>query len=417
MTQDRYIEYKKKECRYCDKPLPEAFLDLGVLPLANSFVRKEDAAKEEFRCPLRLTLCSSCFLVQLSHVVPPDMMFSNYLYVSSTTKTFRDHFAEYAASVRKKCAKKEKGVAVDIGSNDGLLLACYQKEGFRAVGVDPATNLAEAANKNGTPTINRYFDETSVNMILKEYGPADAVSANNVFAHIDDIHSVCRNVSKLLAPAGIFSIEFPYLVTMLDELLFDMVYHEHLSYIGVNALTYVLKRHSLEIFDIQQVSSHGGSLRVFIQKQGGPQKEAAIVGELREKEKQRGCLNESAYRDFAARVMDAKEQFMELVRETRAAGKTMGGYGAPAKASTIINYYGLTKDDILFAVDDNPMKQNLLIPGSQIPIVPSSCLMDNPPDYVVIFAWNFAAEILQKIGHLREKGVQFVTPFLEQKKI
>ena len=422
--------YRKKNCRYCESALGPAFLDLGAVALANSYVRPEDSSQEEFKCPLALTWCAKCALVQLTHAVPADLMFKNYLYVSSTTQTFRDHFAEYAKSVKTRLnsvilrPKAEESreilrsaqddalpLAVDIGSNDGLLLACYQKEGMRAVGVDPAENLSKAANENGLVTINRYFDAESVKMIREKFGPADAVSANNVFAHIDDIASVCRNVAALLDDKGIFSIEFPYLTVMLDELLFDMIYHEHLSYIAVNPLSYVLARFGLEIFDIEQVASHGGSLRVFVQKKNtGGRPVTPIVGELMRKERERGCLEAGVYRKFADQVKETRRGFMELVRDLKKSGKTISGYGAPAKASTIINYYGLTRSEIDFMVDDNPLKQGYFVPGAKIPIVPGTRLFEKPTDYVIIFAWNFAKEILRKIGPLREKGVEFLVP-------
>lgn len=402
--------YKKANCRYCEKPLAPAFLELGAVALANSYVRPEDAGLEEFKCPLSLIWCSQCGLVQLTHVVPPDLMFKNYLYVSSTTKTFRDHFAEYAVRVKMRTVKKEKPLAVDIGSNDGLLLSCYQNEGMRAVGVDPAENLSEAANANGLVTINRYFDAESVKIIKERFGPADAVSANNVFAHIDDIASVCRNVSELLDEKGIFTIEFPYLVTMLDELLFDMIYHEHLSYIGVNALNFVLNRFGFQIFDIERVASHGGSLRIFAQKKEGGRPVAAIVGQLTREEREKGLLEAGVYQAFAQNVMETKSRFMKRVSEIKKSGKSLCGYGAPAKASTLINFYGLTEKDIQYVVDDNPLKQGYWVPGAKIPIVSSTRLFEKPADYVIIFAWNFAKEILQKIGHLREKSVEFLVP-------
>lgn len=419
--------HRKNNCRYCESALGPAFLDLGPVALANSYVRPEDSAKEEFKCTLALTWCAKCGLVQLTHAVPADLMFKNYLYVSSTTQTFRDHFAEYAKSVKSRLSghprmvlggdprQKNSGMtgslAVDIGSNDGLLLACYQKEGMRAVGVDPAENLSKAANENGLVTINRYFDAESVKMIREKFGPADAVSANNVFAHIDDIASVCRNVAELLDDKGIFSIEFPYLAVMLDELLFDMIYHEHLSYIAVNPLSFVLARFDLEIFDIEQVASHGGSLRVFVQKKvTGGRPIAPIVAELTRKERERGCLEAGVYQKFSDQVKETKRSFMELVRDIKKSGKTISGYGAPAKASTIINYYGLTQSEIDFVVDDNPLKQGYFVPGAKIPIVPSARLFEKPTDYVIIFAWNFAKEILRKIGHLREKNVEFLIP-------
>ncbi|MCB9799358.1 MAG: class I SAM-dependent methyltransferase [Candidatus Omnitrophica bacterium] len=402
--------FKKKLCRYCDSLLPESFLDLGSMPLANNLPRKEDLDKKEFECPLSLVHCPSCHLIQLSHAVPADLMFSHYLYVSSTTKTFREHFAAYAKDVRGRLKNEKDPLAVDIGSNDGLLLSCYQNEGMRIVGVDPAANLCKEANEKGLTTLNRYFDEESVNLILKDFGKAHVISGNNVFAHIDDIQSVIKNVDKLLDDQGFFVIEFPYLGTMLEELLFDMIYHEHVSYIGLHALSHFAGKFGFEIFDILPVASHGGSFRVFMQKKGASHPKAKIVDEFLTAEKNKGYLTAEAYQAFAGRVLKVKEDFMQLVSELKAAGKSISGYGAPAKASTIINFYGLTPDQVDYVVDDNPLKQNRYIPGAHIPIVPSSHLEAHPTDYVVIFAWNFAKEITQKIGHLRQKGVQFIIP-------
>ncbi len=402
--------YKKTACRYSGAPLGKPFLELGTMALANSYVRPEDKDKPEFTCPLSLVWSPESGLVQLSHVVPPDLMFSHYLYVSSTTQTFRDHFAAYAHSVREKIAGVDSPLAVDIGSNDGLLVSCYMKEGMRSVGVDPAKNLAEQANKNGFPTLNRYFDAECVKTIIAQHGKAHAISGNNVFAHIDDIHSVLRNVSDLLDDKGLFVIEFPYLVTMVEELLFDMIYHEHLSYIAVHSLKYVVEKFGLEIFRIDFVPSHGGSLRVFMQKKTGGRPVHESVEHFLRKEKDGGYLSGAVYQDFAKRVMGIRDDFRAMIAREKAAGKKIAGYGAPAKASTILNFYGLTANDIDYVVDDNPLKQNYLTPGVKIPIRPSSELEKQPVDIIVIFAWNFAREILKKIGHWKDKGVRFVLP-------
>lgn len=402
--------YRKKQCRYCDSQLPDSFLDLGVMPLANSYVAKEEAVKTEFECPLSVTRCSNCGLVQLTHVVPPELMFSHYLYVSSTTKTFRDHFSQYATGLKEKHVKKQNLLAVDIGSNDGLLLSCYQKEGMKVVGVEPAANLAALANQQGITTIQSFFNGQCVAEIRKRFGAADIISANNVFAHIHDIQDVLKNVNQLLDSKGIFVIEFPYLVTMLEEFLFDMIYHEHLSYIAVHPLKYVLNRFHLDIFDIQYVPSHGGSLRVFIQKKEGPYKIASVVADYLAREEKGGYLTSSPYEKFAQGVMKCKNDFMALVAKIRSLGNSIAGYGAPAKASTIINFYGLKATDVAYVVDDNPMKQNLLVPGAQIPIVSSAYAEQHPTDYLVIFAWNFAKEILQKITSWQKRGTRFLVP-------
>lgn len=410
MTHDLY---QRKTCRYCDTPLGEAFLDLGPQPLANNLPRRTDASKTEFLCPLAVVKCPKCHLVQLTHSVPAHLMFDEYLYVSSTTQTFRTHFAEYAEDVKKRLPAKHKPLAVDIGSNDGLLISCYNKAGMCGVGVEPAKNLAAEANKRNLITLNAYFGEKTVREIVAKYGRADAISANNVFAHIDDIQSVVRNVRELLADDGFFVIEFAYLVTMLEKMFFDMIYHEHVCYIGVTALDFLMKHFGMEIFDMTEVGTHGGSLRVFMQKKGGPRQRKPVVERFLREEKEKGCLEEKIYRSFACRVTDFKKKLNGMIAVFKKQGKTISGYGAPAKASTIINFCGLTPQEIDYIVDDNPLKQERLIPGRKIPIVTSAHLNDHPTDYVVIFAWNFAREIISKIEPLRARGVKFIIPLPE----
>lgn len=410
MNDASYLPYLKTQCRYCESPLGRPFLDMGIMPLANAFPEAGSVPEDEFRCPLALTRCPECSLVQLTHVVPPDLMFSHYLYVSSTTQTFRDHFAAYAKSVKSRLPDGPGRLAVDIGSNDGLLLACYEKEGLRAVGVDPAANLSEDANRRGLKTLNRYFDAECVRAIISEHGKAHAVSGNNVFAHIDDIASVCRNVHDLLDDDGLFVIEFPYLPVMFDELVFDMIYHEHLSYIALTPLAALYRRFGLEIFDVEKVSSHGGSLRVFAQKKGSPRPVGPTVAGLLAFEMTGGYLSEDRCLKFAHDVYRVRDDFVKLVAGLNAAGKKIAGYGAAAKASTMANFYGLHAGQIDYVVDDNPLKQNRLVPGARIPISPGSRLESETPDFVIIFAWNFAAEILKKIGFLQKKGTRFLLP-------
>ncbi len=405
---DRYL---KTRCRYCDSSLEAPFLDLGTTPLANSFLTLEESQKNEFACPLALYRCTTCGLVQLTHVVPPDLMFSNYLYVSSTTETFRRHFAAYAERVKQSLQKNEGTIlAIDIGSNDGLLLSCYQNEGMTAVGVEPAKNLAKEANAKGLTTLNDYFGERAVDKILKTYGPADIISANNVFAHIDNIHDVCRNVCRLLHPEGVLIIEFPYLVTMCEEMLFDMIYHEHLSYVAVAPLIHLFRQFDLEIFSIEEVPTHGGSLRVFVQKKGARRPIGREVEWFLESELRKGYGSAKTYQDFARRVYQVKEELVRFVDQIKAEEKSIAGYGAPAKGNTLINFCNMQPSQIDFIVDDNPLKQNLLTPGAHIPVVSSALLFHNPTDYVLIFAWNFAEEIIKKLDPLRQKGVRFIVP-------
>ncbi len=430
---------EKKRCRYCQNPLNEPFLDLGAMAPANSFLTQNELKNKEFTCPLSLVGCSKCGLVQLSHVVPPERMFSNYLYVSSTTQTFRKHFSEYARDTREKLGitapspppspqrgegkgrdysplpqrgrgQGEGVLAVDIGSNDGLLLSCYQNEGMKAVGVEPAKNLSEEANRNGLPTLNDYFGEATVREILEKWGPADIVSANNVFAHVDDIRSFCENVGRLLAAHGIFVIEFPYLVTMIEDTLFDMIYHEHLSYIAVKPLQALLAGFEFEIFEIEKVASHGGSLRVFVQKKGAGRPVSKEVSKFVQYETQKGYDTLPLHQEFAKRVYRVRDELKGFVGKIKSQKESLSGYGAAAKGNTLINFCGFNANQIDFLVDDNPLKQNLFTPGAHIPVVSSRRLFENPTDYVVLFAWNFAGEIIKKLDPLKKNGAKFIVP-------
>jgi len=409
ITKVKKRKFQATLCRYCDSPLRTPFLDLGVMALANSYIENGKQSDDEFKCSLSVTRCDKCDLVQLTHIVPPEKMFSHYLYVSSTTKTFQKHFLDYAKSVSHKIGK-EKGLSIDIGSNDGLLLSSFQKVGFRAVGVEPAKNLSDSANKNGFKTINKFFDASCVDEIKERFGFADVVTANNVFAHINDVQSVCRNVYELLSDDGIFVIEFPYLIEMMDGLLFDMIYHEHLSYLSVTSLKYLMARFDFELFAIDQVNSHGGSLRVFIKKKSANYKMSNEVAEMLRKESHGGYLSDAACEQFGNRVIETKHSLRKYISDIRSRGKSVSGYGAAAKASTIINFCKFTNEDINFIVDDNALKQNHLMPGSRIPIMPSSYLKKHPSDFVIIFAWNFAAEIIGKLEDLKQKGVKFIIP-------
>jgi SAM-dependent methyltransferase len=407
-------QYKIKECRYCDAPIGEAFLELGVQPLANNLVQP-NSTEEEFKCDLSLVLCDNCKHTQLTHIVPADLMFKHYLYVSSTTQTFRDHFAAYAADLRGKSKLNDGGFAVDIGSNDGLLVKCYRNEGFNAVGVDPAENLAKAANEAGILTINKYFDESCVKTIIQDFGKADVISCNNVFAHIGDIQSVVRNVTGLLSDVGILTIEFPYYVLMHDNLVFDMIYHEHVSFMNVEPLQFLMNKFGLEIFDIQEVDSHGGSLRVYVSWKDGAYSISDKVQSYIINEQEKGYNTKEKAEEFATKVLGIKDKLWGFVNQAKAEGKTVAGYGAPAKASTIINFCEFGPDDIDFIIDDNPLKQNLLSPGTHIPIMSSKVLEEMTPDYLIIFAWNFATEIIKNNGHLKDRGVKFIVPLPEPK--
>ena len=398
------------KCRICDNTKLEKFLSLGTTPLANNFLSKEQLKQKEDKFPLEVCFCNNCKLAQLGYVVPAEMMFKNYVYVSSTTKTFQIHFSKMAEELYKEFGLDENSLAVDIGSNDGLLLKGFQKFNVNTIGVEPATNVAKIAKEGGVETINEFFSRSVVDQIIKRKGHADVVTATNVFAHIDNIKDVVANVKILTNDDGIFVIEFPYLVDMLEKMTFDTVYHEHLSYFSIMPLTYLFDSMGMEIFKLQKVESHGGSLRVFVKKKGSKHKIDASVKSIVENEKRLKLGEIQTYSKFAEKVYDVKTKLLNYIKDIKGKGKMIVAYGAPAKGNTLLNFCGIGKEQIGYIVEDNPLKQGLYAPGTHIPVVNSKKLDEEMPDYVLILAWNFAEEILNKTKNYKDKGVKFIIP-------
>ncbi|MBU89927.1 SAM-dependent methyltransferase [Candidatus Woesearchaeota archaeon] len=402
-------------CRICRNEAIKVFLSLGKSPLANSFLSKEELENKENTYPLELAFCDNCKLVQLTYVVPPELMFKNYIYVSSTSNTFKIHFSKMARDICNCFNLNNGSLVVDIGSNDGLLLKNFQKLGIQTMGIEPAANLVKIAEQDGIETINGFFNNDAVKRVIGKKGHADVVTANNVFAHIDDIDNVTDNVKTLLKEDGIFVIEVQYLVDTMEKMTFDNVYHEHLSYYTLTSLSYFFKKHRMEIFDVQRVDSHGGSLRVFIKKSEGNHEIHKEVEETLEYEKGIGINDIEIYKNFSNKVYHVKERLVSYIRDIKAQKKSIAGYGAPAKSTTLLNFCNIGRDFIDYIVDDNPLKIGLYSPGTHIPVVSSSMLEKKRPDYILILAWNFAEEILKKTGKYADQGVKFIIPLPEPK--
>jgi SAM-dependent methyltransferase len=397
-------------CRICASENLKKFLSLGNTPLANSFLEKEELDKKEKTFPLELCFCDECKLVQLSFVVPPELMFKNYVYVSSTTKTFHKHFFQMAEYISKKFKLDNKSLVVDMGSNDGLLLKAFKKMEMQVMGVEPAANIAKIAERDGIETINDFFNENAVNQIIERKGYANMITANNVFAHINDIREVIKNVKILLKDSGIFVIEVQYLVDTIEKMTFDNIYHEHLSYFTLTSLINFFKRHEMEIFDVQRVDTHGGSLRVFVKIVGSNFAVEKAVNGLLEHEKKLGVENLELYKSFADKVYRTKETLISHIREIKSRKKSIFGYGAPAKGNTLLNFCLIGTDCIDCIIEDNPLKIGLFTPGMHIPVASSKILDEKRPDYILILAWNFAEEILIKTKKYANQGVKFIIP-------
>ena len=401
------------KCRICSSKNLEKFLSLGESPLANNFLKKEDLEKEELKFPLELVFCNICQLVQLSYVVDPKLMFKNYVYVSSTSNTFRQHFTKMAEDLKKDFNLDENSLAIDVGSNDGVLLNGLQKFNIKVTGVEPATNVAKIAEENGVETINNFFNKEVVNKIIDKKGKADVVTACNVFAHIDNINSVIENVKLLLKDSGIFVIEVQYLVNTIEDMTFDNIYHEHLSYYSLTALKYFFEKRNMEIFNVIKILTHGGSLRVFTQQKNSKRKINENVNKILDHEKKIGINNIEVYKEFADKVYSVKEKLNSYIQNIKKGNRIIVGYGAPAKSTTLLNFCSIRKKEIDYIIDDNPLKIGLYTPGTHIPVLSSGELEKNTPDYIIILAWNFAPEILEKTKKYADKGVKFIIPLPE----
>ncbi len=400
------------KCRICDNDLVK-FLSLGSMPLANSFLSKDDLSKEEKRFPLETCFCGKCKLVQLSHVVDPKVMFKNYIYVSSTTKTFQLHFKNMAEEITKEFGLDKNSLVVDIGSNDGVLLRPFKESGIKTIGVEPAINVAKIAEENGIETINDFFGSNAVNRIIEKKGYVDVITATNVFAHISDIDDVAENVKKLLKKDGIFVIEIQYLMDTIEKMTFDNIYHEHLYYYTLISLNNFFKKHGMEVFNAKRVDSHGGSLRIFIKRKGDKHEVKATVNELLNYEKRKGVETIELYKNFADKVYSVRDKLVSYIKNIKKQGKKIAAYGAPAKGNTLLNFCNIGTNYLDYIVEDNELKIGLYTPGTHIPVLNSKALDDKMPDYILILAWNFAEEILEKTKRYSEQGVKFIIPLPE----
>lgn len=401
------------ECRICRNKDLREFLSLGKTPLANSFLPKEGLSQKEESFPLAVCFCQNCKLVQLTYVVPAETMFKNYVYVSSTSGTLRVHFTRMAEDISKRFNLDEKSLAVDIGSNDGILLKGFKKFNVQAIGVEPATNVAKIAEENGVETINSFFNKDTAREIVVRNGHADIVTATNVFAHVDDIGEFAENVKFLLKKDGIFVIEVQYLVDTVEKMTFDNIYHEHLSYFTLTSLANFFKRHGMGIFDAQKVDSHGGSLRAFVKKNGGSHDPSRNIIEILRHEQEIGADGIELYRKFAGKVYGVRKKLKSYLEDIKNNGMSIAGYGAPAKSTTLLNFCGIGNDFLDYIVDENALKIGLYTPGTRIPVVSPDTLDKKKPDYILILAWNFAQEILAKTKKYSALGVNFIIPLPE----
>lgn len=398
----------KTRCRICDGSNLRKFLELGDLPLPNAFLREQQLNEKEPRYPLVVAFCPDCGLVQLMDVVPKEEMFTEYLYFSGASRPIPKHFAEQAREI----SQRFPGFMVEIGSNDGTLLRALKQHGVKAIGVEPARNIAKLANEAGLKTINDFFTEKLAKSILNERGHASAVIANNVVAHIDDVHELVKGVKTLLAPDGVFIFEVPYLEGLISKCEYDTIYHEHLSYFALRPLIELFSMHGLEIFDVKRLEVHGGSIRVYVRRSTDTTV-SKRVADLIMLERRLKLDSFETYERFAARVESNKQVLKTVLTILKDEGKRIVGYTAPAKGNVLLNYCGIGTDILSYTIDTTPAKQGLYTPGMHIPIYPTQKFRDDQPDYALMLAWNYEQEILAKEQAYRDKGGKFIVPIPE----
>ena len=380
------------------------------MPLANSLLEEKDKNKPELKFPLEVMYCKDCSLSQLSIVVNPKVLFLKYFYRSSISKTFQQHCAQMAGQAFEMTNSyaNKNNLAVDIASNDGCLLKEFKNKGFKVLGVEPAENIAKIANLNGIETICSFWGDETASAILKKYGKARIITATNVLAHVDDLNGFLNAVKILLDDNGLFIVEVPYLYNLLSKNEFDTVYHEHLSYFLVRPLKKLYDSHKLKIIKIEKYQIHGGSIRIFASKNS--LSEESSIKKFQKFERSKKLYDINTYKNFDKKAKKVRKDLLNILAGIKNRNKKIAAYGASAKGNTLLNYCGIDRKIVRFIIDDTPEKQNLISPGSKIRIVDSGYLNKENPDYIILLAWNFAGEIIQKTKSVYKRKVKYIIP-------
>ena len=395
-------------CRSCASKRVQEFLSLGSVPLANSLLKKEQLNEPEEHYPLNVVYCEDCSLVQITKTVPPEKLFSHYLYLSSFSETMLKHSEKLANKLTKEFSLTGRSLVVEIASNDGYLLQYYKNQSIPVLGIEPAHNIAKIAQNKGIDTVNDFFSLELATKLASEGKVADVIHAHNVLAHVPDLNGFVSGIEKLLSPEGVAVIEAPYVQKMIDNIEFDTIYHEHLCYFSLTALKRLFENNNLVISNVEQVDIHGGSLRIYASKKGASI--GSAVEELLKDEEKRGINTVSYYKDFAKKVDKLRESVVGLLNKLKSEGKSIAAYGASAKGSTMMNFFGLDSNHLDFVADRSTVKQGLYTPGNRLPIFSPEEILERMPDYLLLLTWNFADEILEQQSKYRELGGKFIVP-------
>ena len=397
-------------CRACNAQLGAVVADLGQQPPSNAYLASVGDIGNERRYPLRVRLCSACTLVQLDYVVAPEELFRDYSYFSSYSDEWMSHARRYSDMAIERFGLGRSSLVIELASNDGYLLRNFLPHGIPVLGIDPSDTVAEAAAKLGVPTLVEFFGAAVAKRLADTGRTADLIIANNVLAHVPDVNDFVEGIAILLKRGGVATLEFPHLLKLVLHREFDTIYHEHYSYFSLLAVEKLFQRHGLAVFDVDELPTHGGSLRVYATRTRDREAgDTARLLKVRNDELIAGLGSTDAYTRFAKAVEECRIEFREFVEGAKASGKTVAAYGAAAKGNTLLNYCGATVDEIRFVADRNPNKQSKLLPGTHIPIVSPATLLDAKPDYVLILPWNLKTEVMGQLQKIRDWGGRFVT--------
>jgi SAM-dependent methyltransferase len=401
-------------CRFCGEALNDTVVDLGMSPLCESYVRLEQLNAMERFYPLRVSVCRRCWLVQLEQYVSAEHIFSEYAYYSSFSDSWVEHARDYTMKMIDRFGLGATSQVVELASNDGYLLQWFVKAGVPSLGIEPAANVAAAAEDRGVTTLVRFFGAELATELVANGCRADLLVGNNVLAQVPDLNDFVAGMKTLLAPGGVLTLEFPHVLRLIDENQFDTIYHEHFSYFSAHTTRTIFARHGLELFDVEEIPTHGGSLRVYGRHVDDISRPVTpAVSDLLAREVAFGLTEVDRYLQFSAQVEETKRGILDLLIELKRQGKRIAGYGAPGKGNTLLNYCGIRSDFLEFTVDRNTYKQGLFLPGTHIPIYAPEEIDRRQPDYVFVLPWNFKDEIMAQMAHIREWGGRFIVPIPE----